>query len=162
MTTVEEWDVKFKSFVDLRNDILCQAKQLQLLVLNLGVIHRVCSIIWETRDKISFEIREKAVSFFVKYHAECLYFVADMVVQYQDGRLIRLHEKNNLQERHRTNRVDYFHLQLNGKDPVPLTLLSLKGFEFERLALKKGFNDFKTNANKSVSTYHYCFLCSSL
>ena len=55
MTTVEEWDVKFKSFVDLRNDILCQAKQLQLLVLNLGVIHRVCSIIWETRDKISFE-----------------------------------------------------------------------------------------------------------
>jgi hypothetical protein len=156
MASFEEWIDKLNSLAVLRNEIFDKVEQIQSLVTNLNTIQRVCLTIWETRGSIPFEIREEAVAFFVKFHAECLYFVADMVVQCHDGRLIRLHEKQNNQERHKTDRLDYFDYQLNSKDPATLTLLSFKGFEYERSTLKKSSNDFKNKS--SVRT----IFCSSL
>jgi hypothetical protein len=151
MTTTEEWDVQLQAFVVLRNDIEEKFNQIQCLVANLTKVQKFCLTIWETRENIPFEIREEALVFFVKNHAQCLYFLADMVQQYRDGRLIRFHDRSNQLEQHKTDRLAYFDLQLNNKDQTPLTLLSLKGFDFERLALKKRYTEFKVKSNALVS-----------
>ncbi len=155
------WDMMLSSFVRYRGEIMNTALEIKKLMKNFSELQHEYLYLLQHCDEIPEDIREKATKFFILNHAQNLYHMADIVMLFQDGRMLRVNQFNSQLNCHKTSRKNHFHDQFSVEEdahtsPVTLTLLSMDGFEFERVKL------IRMNANDQIICVEkVIFVCSS-
>lgn len=134
------WESMIADFIRYRGEVMNKAREIKTHMRAIIELQNEYLYIMEHRNEICEELREAVVRFFILGHVQNLYLMADVVMLFQDGRMMRINQFNAQNENHKTARKNYFHDQFtvdleSGESPVTLTLLSLDGFEFERLKL---------------------------
>jgi hypothetical protein len=143
------WEMMWSSFVRYRGEIMNQALEIKTLMKKMCDLQNEYLYILQHRDEIQEDIREKAIKFLILNHTQNLYHMADIVMLFQDGRMLRINQFNSQLACHKTSRKNHFHDQFTTEEdahlsPVTLTLLSIDGFEFERSKL------IRMNANDQL------------
>jgi hypothetical protein len=151
------WEMMLSSFIRYRGEVMNHALEIKTLMKKMSDLQNEYLYLLQHRDEIHEDIREKATKFYILNHIQNLYHMADVVMLFQDGRMIRINQFNSQLSSHKTLRKNYFHDQFSTEDdvhlsPVTLTMLSIDGFEFERAKL------IRMNANDQMICFEKVIL----